>query len=105
MKTSTSSPPALPAVTDDANAAKTIRPGDDRLEGAEAIGDWMGTTKRVALWNMEAGRWPHWREGSKYVASKRALSEYWREATAQKKPPKSPMNPRWQASPFRRGTA
>ena len=79
------------------------KPADDRLVGAEAIGDWMGTTKRVAIWNMEAGRWPHWREGAKYIASKKALNEYWREATSQKRPPKSPMNPRWKASPFRRG--
>ena len=103
MKTSTAAAPA--AQNDDPNATDITKPAADRLEGAEAIGDWMGTTKRVAIWNMEAGRWPHWREGCKYVASKAALSAYWREATAQKKPPKSPMNPRWQASPFRRGTA
>jgi hypothetical protein len=92
---------AAQAKVDD--TTEITRPADDRLTGAEAIGDFMGTTKRVAIWNMEAGRWPHWREGNRYVASKRALSEFWREATAQRKPGKSPLNPRWKASPHRRG--
>jgi hypothetical protein len=102
VTTTNASPPAAQAKADD--TTEIIRPADDRLTGAEAIGDFMGTTTRVAIWNMEAGRWPHWREGNRYVASKRALSEYWREATAQKRPPKSPMNPRWKSSPFRRGS-
>jgi hypothetical protein len=85
------------------DGVEVTRPGDDRLVGAEAIGDWMGTSKRVAIWNLEAGRWPHWREGAKYVASRRALSDFWRAATAQKRPAPSPMNPRWESSPFRRG--
>jgi hypothetical protein len=94
-------PPAAPAKADDATGFN--RPADDRLTGAEQIGDFMGTTKRVAIWNMEAGRWPHWREGNRYVASKSQLSAFWREATAQTEPAKSPSNPRYRGSPYRRG--
>jgi hypothetical protein len=42
-------------------------------------------TAREARRLLEQGRYPHWREGRVYVASKAALLKHWREMTAQVK--------------------
>ena len=74
METS-ASPAAIAADQQTASGAddfKTI--ADDRLEGAEAIGLFIGNlTPREARRLLEEGHYPHWREGRVYVASKAAL--------------------------------
>jgi hypothetical protein len=61
----------------------TIDIASDRLEGAEAIRDFikpkmpMRTARRL----LEDGIWPCWREGRQYVASKAALREHWQKMT------------------------
>ena len=70
-----------------------LRPGtfktiaEDRLEGAEQIGRFIGNlTPRETRRLLEGGHWPCWREGRVYVASKSALLAHWRTMTAQLKP-------------------
>ena len=57
-------------------------PAEDRLDGVPAIAAFMGTTERVARYRLSKSLWPYTKEGSRFVASKRALSEHWRKATS-----------------------
>ncbi len=68
---------ARTASTDDA-----VSPAQDRLERAEAIARFLGITTRQARWRMDRGMIPHGREGERFVASRRALSEHWRRITS-----------------------
>jgi hypothetical protein len=61
--------------------AAEIDPATDRLEGAVAIGAFLGLSKRVTEYRLSLGFIPCAREGSRYVASKAALREYWRRTT------------------------
>jgi hypothetical protein len=66
----------------------TLDIASDRLEGAEAIRDFIkpGMAMRTARRLLEDGIWPCWREGRLYVASKAALREHWRQKTRGFKP-------------------
>jgi hypothetical protein len=61
---------------------------DDRLEGAEAIRDFISPKMpmRTARRLLVDGHWPCWREGRQYVASKAALRAHWRRMTGGFKP-------------------
>lgn len=99
MATSTSIPGAgdPPGSAGDFNTL-----AEDRLEGAEQIGLFIGNlTPRETRRLLEEGHWPCWREGRVYVASKRALLAHWRVMTAQLKPRPPPPGPKNQSK--RRG--
>jgi hypothetical protein len=70
-----------------AEAGKFESIAEDRLEGAEQIGRFIGNlTPRETRRLLEGGHWPCWREGRIYVASKAALRAHWRAMTAQLNP-------------------
>jgi hypothetical protein len=50
---------------------------DDRLDGAAAIGAFLGITPRKAFHKLAAGHIPHTREGDRYVGSKRQLTKHY----------------------------
>ena len=64
-----------------ANAGTITTIAEDRLEGAEAIGRFIDPdmTLREVRTRLEAGHYPCWKEGRRYVASKAALLKHWRE--------------------------
>jgi hypothetical protein len=66
-----------------ADAGTTI--ADDRLEGTEAIRDFIdpGLSVRQVRRRLGAGVYPCWKEGHFFVASKAALLRHWREKTTQ----------------------
>ena len=85
METATSPPSLSGAEIPEAGKFQTI--AEDRLEGAEQIGQFIGNlTPRETRRLLEKGHWPCWREGRLYVASKAALFAHWRAMTAQLKP-------------------
>jgi hypothetical protein len=62
-------------------------PAQDRLEGAEAIAAYLGTSVRRARYLIEKGELPIAREGGvRIVASKRVLAARWRRMTGGEQP-------------------
>jgi hypothetical protein len=53
--------------------------GDDILRGCPAIGAYIGKTGRAALFDLERGRIPAWRDGVTWCASKAALRRHYAE--------------------------
>ena len=54
---------------------------EDRLEGATAIAEFLGTTRRRAFQLCERKLIPCGREGGRLIASKRALREHYAKLT------------------------
>lgn len=55
--------------------------GDDVLEGAEAIGKFIGVNRRRAHYLLERHEIPAGKVGSRWVASKSALTEHYARIT------------------------
>lgn len=94
METATS-PQAIRGAEPAFDAANFKTIAEDRLEGAEQIGRFIGNlTPRETRRLLEGGHWPCWREGRVYVASKSALLAHWRAMTAQLRPGQPLPGPR-----------
>jgi hypothetical protein len=78
---------------------------EDRLEGAEAIGRFIdpNMTLREVRTRLEAGHYPCWKEGRRYVASKAALLKHWREKAEKAAGQPQPGTRRPQLKSARRG--
>jgi hypothetical protein len=62
---------------------------DDLLEGCPAIGAFVGKSAREALWAIERGWIPAWREGHKWCALKSVLRKHYTELATKTVDPKA----------------
>lgn len=68
------------AAADHEGAAETL--GGDLLRGALAISTYLGITRRQAFARLESGAIPAGKEGSIWIASKRALREHYQRVAS-----------------------